>query len=160
VLLGVMFLEAHHAGMASATMATGRIVFTVPALLAGVLNIAFSVYLAGRLGLFGVALGTMCAQIITNNWYVPFYTMRQFHISFISHLRSVLIPILSLIVLLLGVGYGCRILLANMGVLMHVLVGCVSIGLVGVCAAMRFVLSSSERNFVWMKMTALSGGAR
>ncbi len=144
-LLVVMLLEAHHTSMATATMATGRIVFTVPALLAGVLNIVFSVYLAGKLGLFGVALGTFCAQIVTNNWYAPWYTMRQFHISLRAHAIGVLLPVLLLLGLLLAAGYGLRILVAGLSAFPAVVVGCGGVALAGLAASLVLILSPGER---------------
>ena len=146
VFLLVMLLEAHHASFATATMATGRIVFLVPALLAGVLNIGFSVYLAGRLGLFGVALGTLSAQVITNNWYVPWYAMRQFGLGFSEHFHRILAPILLLLSVTLGVGFAVRRLLPSLPPVAGVCFGFGSVAVAGLLAGSVLIVSREERH--------------
>ena len=148
VFLLVMLLETHHVSFATATMATGRIVFLVPALLAGVLNIGFSVYLAGRLGLLGVSLGTLCAQVITNNWYVPWYTMRQFGLGLAEHFRRILAPILLLLAVTLGTGVAVRRLLPPLPPAAGMFVGSFSVSVAGLLAAGVLVLSREERHWL------------
>lgn len=75
-LLAMMTLETHHVGHATLTMATGTIPFVRPALAAGALNLAISYLLLQWLGLLGVALGTLLAQIATNNWFAPYVTLK------------------------------------------------------------------------------------
>ena len=93
-LLVMTLLEVHHVILASATMATGKIVFAPMALLAGILNIVFSVLFVNYLGLWGVALGTMVAQILTNNWYAPYVTLKLFKIKFGDYFLKVFMPVL------------------------------------------------------------------
>jgi O-antigen/teichoic acid export membrane protein len=101
-MLVMVFLEVHHVSMATATMATGRIAFMWAALLAGLLNILISLVLARYLGLWGVALGTMIAQILTNNWYAPYLTLKHFGVPLSMYLRKVVFPVIVLILLCLG----------------------------------------------------------
>jgi O-antigen/teichoic acid export membrane protein len=155
VLLAVMLLEAHHQAMASATMATGRIVFLAPALIAGVLNIFFSILFVRRFGLIGVVCGTMAAQILTNNWYVPWFTIRLFGLSFRRHVRTVLLPLLGLIIAMLSVGYVVRILTASFPALLSVFVGGLSILLCG-AACFSIMFDSEERGFILAKLRAVS----
>jgi O-antigen/teichoic acid export membrane protein len=75
-LLLMVTLEVHHVIYASALMATGEIAFVWSAVTAGVLNLGLSFFLASRLGLWGVALGTLVAQLLTNNWYAPYVTLK------------------------------------------------------------------------------------
>jgi len=96
-LLLMVLLEAHHVAMATATVATGHVVFAKPALIAGFLNLMISIILATHLGLLGVALGTLIAQVLTNNWYAPYVTLKHFDIPFRIHLKTVLLPILALL---------------------------------------------------------------
>jgi O-antigen/teichoic acid export membrane protein len=145
VLIVVMLLEAHHTSMAAATMATGSMVFVAPALLAGVLNIVASVYLARHYGLLGVALGTMCAQVVTNNWYVPFYTMRQFGISLSEHFFSVLLPLGKLFVVLLVAGLAARSVLSKLSDFPAIIVGGTIIVGAGLFVFVLVVLSAEER---------------
>jgi O-antigen/teichoic acid export membrane protein len=155
VLLAVMLLEAHHQAMASATMATGRIVFLAPALTAGVLNIFFSVIFARRFGLIGVVFGTMAAQVLTNNWYVPWYTMRLFGLSFLNHLRTVLLPLLGLIGAMLSVGYAVRLLTARLPAILSVCIGALCILIAGaICFTIMF--NRVERTLVFARLRALS----
>jgi O-antigen/teichoic acid export membrane protein len=105
VMLCAMTLEAHHVTLATATMACGEIPFFAPALIAGFLNLAFSFPLAHRFGLVGVALGTLLAQITTNNWFIPFYSLRHLHIRFQDYCLRVLIPCIALIAFFIGCSF-------------------------------------------------------
>lgn len=145
VLIAVMLLEAHHSAMATATMATGQIVFALPALLAGILNIGASFYLAHRLGLLGVSLGTLCAQVITNNWYVPYYTMHQFDIGIKEHFRRVIIPISRLAAAVGTTAFICRLLTARLPDFTAVVMATAAIVIVGSIVFFFGVLSENER---------------
>lgn len=152
ILLAMMLLEAHHLAMATATMATGRIVFVVPALIAGVLNIGFSVILAHRLGVVGVALGTLLAQVMTNNWYVPFYVLRQFTTPWREHFRRVVAPILLLLATSLATGTGARWLTRGLSDFGSLAVGCISIFAVGGVAVYTVVLQPADRAFLLARL--------
>jgi O-antigen/teichoic acid export membrane protein len=152
IFLLVMLLETHHVAMATTTMATGRIVFLVPALLAGVLNLVFSILLAHIWGLLGVALGTMCAQVITNNWYVPWYTMRQFHLKLSDHLRRIVAPILVLLVIALSVGYSVRVLLPEMPALARAAIGACIVGLAGSLVSFFILLADEEKSYIIQRL--------
>ena len=100
-MLTMAFLEVHHVALASATMATGRLAFMWMALGAGVLNIMLSLFLVRHFGLWGVALGTMFAQILTNNWYAPYITLKHFGVPFKMYLSGVVTPFFLLFLLCL-----------------------------------------------------------
>lgn len=74
--LAMMTLEIHHVTHATLTMATGSIPFVLPALAAGALNLVLSFLLLQWFGLLGVALGTLLAQLATNNWFAPHVTLK------------------------------------------------------------------------------------
>lgn len=154
VLLIVMLLEAHHQSMATITMATGRIVFLGPALIAGVLNLIFSVVLARRFGLIGVVFGTMAAQVLTNNWYVPWYTMRLFGISALRHTREVLFPLAGLCATMLTVGFAVRTLTSGLPAIQSVAVGATSIIIAG-GTSFSIMLDADERRTVFSKLRSL-----
>lgn len=153
VLLIVMLLEAHHQAMASVTMATGRIVFLAPALIAGVLNLIFSVILARRFGLLGVVFGTMAAQVLTNNWYVPRYTMRLFGISLKRHTRIVLLPLTGLLTTMLTVEFAVRKVTASLPALLSVALGALSVMIAG-AISFSIMFNADERLVVLTKLRA------
>jgi O-antigen/teichoic acid export membrane protein len=107
-LLLMVLLEAHHVSLAGATVATGHVVFALPALVAGLLNIFISLFLAHHLGLWGVALGTFIAQLLTNNWYAPYVALKHFRIPLTSHIKTILIPSLVMLSILLIANYFLR----------------------------------------------------
>jgi hypothetical protein len=98
----MVLLEVHHTALAAGTMATGRLPFVWAAVAAGALNVIMGLILVRPLGLWGVALGTMIAQMLTNNWYVPALTLRHFAISKGSYARSVAGPILCMLIVCVG----------------------------------------------------------
>lgn len=104
-LLVMVLLETHHVALATATMASGRIVFARAALGAGVLNVAFSLILVGHLGVWGIALGILLAQLLTNNWYAPYVTLKHFDIEFRAYVRTVLQPVLAASILSLSLNF-------------------------------------------------------
>ena len=115
-MLVMVFLEVHHVALASATMATGRIAFMWVALVAGVLNILISLVLVRQLGIWGVALGTMIAQMLTNNWYAPYITFKHFGVSMKVYLIKVVFPVLGLLGLCVILDILIRIYLLQTGV--------------------------------------------
>jgi O-antigen/teichoic acid export membrane protein len=145
ILIAVMFLEGHHAAMAAATMSTGKLPFVIPALIAGALNIIASVLLAKRFGLLGVAAGTLCAQLLTNNWFVPLYTMRQFNINLYEHARTVLLPISKLLALLIALGFLLRVFTNSLADIPSLLLSGTILSTFGFAAFSIFLLSPGER---------------
>ena len=149
ISLAMMLLEAHHVAMATATMATGKIVFVAPALLAGIVNVGLSVVLAHRLGVTGVALGTLLAQLATNNWYVPFYVLRQFQIPFRRHVSTVILPIAVLLAAALATGTAVRLAAASLSDLSALVLGTASILVVGGTVVFSVVLVPADRVFLF-----------
>jgi len=97
VLLFMVLLEVHHVIFATAVMAAGQVVFVWSALVSGGLNIILAIFLAGRFGLLGIALAIAIAQLVTNNWYVPYVAVRFFKISMLHLAREVWLPLIFLI---------------------------------------------------------------
>lgn len=155
VLLTVMLLEVHHQSMAAATMATGRIVFLAPALIAGGLNIFISIVLARHFGLIGVVFGTMIAQVTTNNWYAPWYTMRLFKISFLQHVRTVVLPVAGLIASMLSTGFLIRFLTSRLPNIVSVGLGGLSTIFVGASCFIMIMVNVQERGVLLKKLRAI-----
>jgi O-antigen/teichoic acid export membrane protein len=155
VLLLVMLLEAHHQAMAASTVAAGKIVFLIPALLAGSLNIFFSIVLARRFGLIGVVSGTMIAQVTTNNWYAPWYTIRLFKMSFRHHLRTVLVPVICLIAAMLSAGAAVRMLTDRLPNIVSVGIGGISTVLIGASCFSVIMINAQERGALLGRLRAI-----
>lgn len=77
----MLTLEVQHVILATCSRATEDEKYVASALTAGVLNIIFTWYLIRPLGLIGVALGTMLAQMLTNNWYAVYRPLTRLKIS-------------------------------------------------------------------------------
>ncbi|MBI5429524.1 MAG: hypothetical protein HY938_03580 [Nitrosomonadales bacterium] len=151
-LLLMVLLEAHHVAMATATVATGHMPFTKPALLAGVLNLAISVILAQHLGLWGVALGTLMAQLLTNNWYAPYVALKHFGIPFSTHYKTVLMPTGLLLAVLLSANFLLKQMLGNYSHLIVLSSSLFFSALIAVGAAYLLVLTSNERQAIQIQI--------
>ena len=147
-LLLSLILEAHHVTLATATMATGRIIFAVPALLAGFLNLCFGFALARHFGVWGVALGIFFAQIATNNWYVPFASLRALKVSIRDYTSEVVAPLLMLTVPTLALNFLIRSALIIRGKLTALIIGCPVSFIIAISMFILIVMSSSERRLL------------
>lgn len=98
VLLCLFYLlEHHHVSHANFTFSSGRWPFAPWSFAGGVLN-AVLVYLGLKsYGLLGAAAGSVLAQLLTNNWYVPYYTLRCLGVRLRDYVRQVLLPLGTLV---------------------------------------------------------------
>ena len=90
----MMFLEVHHVSHASMVMASGKIPFALTALVAGALNIIFSIIFVHKIGLIGIALGTLLAQLLTNNWYAVYVNLNMLGVKLTNYLRYILVRLI------------------------------------------------------------------
>ncbi|MFN3265803.1 MAG: MATE family efflux transporter [Deinococcales bacterium] len=104
IFLVMLTLEVHHVIFATVLMATGELPFAPWAIGAGLLNLLLSVVLANWLGLLGVALGTMLAQMLTNNWFAPTITLRALGVHFRDYWKFFLLPALIGFTICVGTG--------------------------------------------------------
>jgi O-antigen/teichoic acid export membrane protein len=141
VFLVMMTLEVHHVAHAVLVMATGKLPFAPWALGSGILNIAFSLLLVSHSGLLGVALGTMLAQLLTNNWFAPMYTLRAFSISLMRYGREVILPAILTGGLLYGVAHLARVLVHDWSALASITV----VTLAATCASLAVFTPISSR---------------
>ncbi|MEO8330915.1 MAG: hypothetical protein ABI479_00655 [Gallionella sp.] len=153
-LLLMVLLETHHVALATATMATGRIAFVWAAIGAGVLNILLSLVLVRYWGLWGVALGTMIAQILTNNWYAPYVALRHFKIPFRDYMINVLNPIMVALI-------ACLVFNFSIGYFFHgyttmVLLPAVLTlsGIFSIALFYLLVMTNPEKGFIAAKLAA------
>jgi len=82
-------LETQHVILVSSSRATEDENYAPWALSAGVLNVIFTWLLIKPLGLLGVAMGTMLAQMLTNNWYAVYRPMKRLRLNFHDYLTQV-----------------------------------------------------------------------
>lgn len=79
-------LETQHMVFASSSRATNYEGFAFVAMTAALINLILTFILVQNYGLVGIALGTMIAQILTNNWYVVYASIRRLKIPFKQYL--------------------------------------------------------------------------
>jgi peptidoglycan biosynthesis protein MviN/MurJ (putative lipid II flippase) len=87
-------LETQSYIISTMSRATGDEAFAVTSLAAGVIKIVLSIYLAGHLGLPGVALGTAIALMSTTHWYMPLRGLNRLKYSKWAYIKRVVLPCL------------------------------------------------------------------
>ncbi|MBD2388337.1 lipopolysaccharide biosynthesis protein [Cylindrospermum sp. FACHB-282] len=85
----MLTLESQHVILVTSSRATEDEKYAPWSLSAGVLNLVLTWVLVKPLGLLGVAMGTMLAQMLTNNWYAVYRPMVRLHLNFRVYLRQV-----------------------------------------------------------------------
>lgn len=93
VFCTMLFLETQHSAIAAASRATEDEAYVFWALGAGALNLLLTWWLIKPLGLLGIALGTMLAQLLTNNWYVVYRGLWRLRLPLRGYLQQVLLPV-------------------------------------------------------------------
>lgn len=153
VLLALVILEVHHTTLASAVMATGHLVFYKFSLLAAILNLIFSLLLIEYLGVLGVALGSLFAQLLTNNWYAPYVAFRRLGISLRQHLSINVLPALYFFSILIGVNVVLRYFSEDVTSVAHLGIQAIATAMVGAVTFIKLVLTTDEsgalRKFLW-----------
>lgn len=97
------FLELHHSSHCFFVWSAGRWPFMKSSMIAGVLNIGFAYWGCRYYGFAGLAWGTMLSQLLTNNWYGVYYTLRHLGTPLADYLLHVFLPVLGFLsALLLG----------------------------------------------------------
>lgn len=99
VFVALLTLEAHSAIIAISSRATEDEAFAAWSIAGGLLKIAASWILMRPYGLFGIAMGTLVAQLLTNHWYMVYRGLRRLGISFEEHSVRVLLPCAAIFVL-------------------------------------------------------------
>ena len=89
VFCAMLTLENHHVIFARFGQSSGTdSVWGKMAVLAGVINLVLTYIGVMWLGLLGVALGTMVAQVLTNNWYAVAKSLEIVQMRFLSYMRG------------------------------------------------------------------------
>jgi O-antigen/teichoic acid export membrane protein len=147
----MLSLEAHHVLFADFARATENEVFVASALGAGFLNLALTWWLSAKWGIVGIALGTLLAQALTNNWIVVYVSLNRLRIGWEEYVRSVLRPLIWLLLLIAPMVVS-KVLYANS---LWVALGCqvwLLLAVIGVCFTTerplgKAVLSLAKRAF-------------
>jgi O-antigen/teichoic acid export membrane protein len=92
VIFSVMLtLEAQHNVLATSSRATEDEKYAPWAIASGILNLIFTWWLIKPFGLLGVAMGTMLAQMLTNNWYAVYRPLVRLKLSFKLYFDQVIL---------------------------------------------------------------------
>jgi O-antigen/teichoic acid export membrane protein len=120
----------------------------------GILNVALSILLLHRLGVLGVALGTLISRLVTSFWFAPWYVCRLLGEDFRQYVRDLgltfipVIPSLGL-ALLLRRWSGSPLLL--------VFGGSLAASATYFVFFYKFSLSQDDRNFLRSHLASLCG---
>jgi len=156
IIFSVMLtLEAQHATLASSSRATEDERYVFPAVLSGILNVIFTWTLIKPFGLFGVALGTMLAQLLTNNWYAVYRPLVRLKLDFRLYFQKVIYLwlILFLLNLLLNKSYEHLLMFFNLHSALAEVLGNLLISSITLCVAIWiYVLSSPEKDRIKGKL--------
>ncbi len=159
LLILLFVLEAHHVAHASVVMATGRVIFLPAAIAAGLLTVSFAVALVPRLGVLGMALSMVAAQLLTNNWYAPWCSMRLLQVAPRWYFRT-LTPVGVFALGTVGVALSCKGVLLAVGardIRVVVAIGVAVTSLVGLALAWYLVLEPKERQFLTTVVERMRG---
>jgi len=104
----MLTLETHHVIVAFCSRATEDEAFAISALVSGGLNLVFTFIFIRIWGLLGVAMGTLVAQMVTNNWYAVYRGLRRLKMSIWEHLTGVVLPATGILLLAIAAGYGVK----------------------------------------------------
>ncbi|MGB4346452.1 MAG: lipopolysaccharide biosynthesis protein [Burkholderiaceae bacterium] len=152
----MLFLEVQHSAVASASRSTEDEAFVFCALSAGVLNLVLTWWLIKPYGLMGVALGTMLAQILTNNWYAVYRGLWRLQLPLRQYFYSVLLPVLMIFALAVFTAAIGKALLGNDAHAAWVLaVGIAITGSVCAGALWFLVLEATQRQRLWRRISIL-----
>lgn len=87
IFAAITLLETQHMVLSSSSRATNYEGFAFVAIAAALINLILTFILVQDYGLVGIALGTMIAQITTNNWYVVYASIRRLKIPFKQYIH-------------------------------------------------------------------------
>jgi O-antigen/teichoic acid export membrane protein len=93
VFSAMLFLEAQHVIFTCASRSTEDEAFALWALGAGVLNLLLTWILLHPLGLLGIALGTLLAQLSTNNWYCVYRATQRLQFPLATYATRIVAPL-------------------------------------------------------------------
>jgi hypothetical protein len=114
LMLLLYLLEAHHVTHAMVVMATGRVVFVRVALVAGAATVVGGMVFARWWGVGGMIAAMLVAQLATNTWYAPLYSLRHLRVPLVEYVRW-LHPLVTPAAVALALSAAARLLLLWLG---------------------------------------------
>ncbi len=152
----MLTLEAQHVIISFASRAAEYEVFAIVALTSGILNIIFTWLLIEPFGLLGVAIGTLLAQLLTNNWFVTYRGLRRLKMSLMTYLLNTIVPIVLVFCIAFGSAWlGLQIFSPISSDLFKILVVLSITGIVFAFTIWILVLNHTERRNILMKVKLL-----
>jgi O-antigen/teichoic acid export membrane protein len=153
----MLTLEAQHVILVSSSRATEDEKYAGWAIAAGILNLAFTWYLIKPLGLLGVALGTMLAQILTNNWYAVYRPLVRLKLRARDYFREVVVLWAAVLAASYGGSWLVKHYLASIGIqgMWPVVTVCAAVpGIVLLIAVWSRILGRGHRERFQQMVTA------
>jgi O-antigen/teichoic acid export membrane protein len=161
VLVTTFFtLECHHVMHSITLMATGRIPFLAPATISGLLTVALGVLFTHRYGVTGMFAAMVVSQLLTNNWFAPWVTLRQLAVPVRAYFRWLSPPLLLATTALLGAVAIRSVVATFVGTqtLGGLLLALALTATLSGAAAWYIVLSDTERQWLARRIQALGTG--
>lgn len=138
-------LETQHLVFASSARATNFEGFAYMAVAAAVINLVLTYVLVQKYGLIGIAIGTMVAQMLTNNWYVIVVSLRRLKIPLQQYLWWAMLSI-GICSATMVVSFAIRIVAQDkLNDVSHVLIQITANAILYVLVIGFFILNKNER---------------
>lgn len=150
----VTFALEHHANVfSSCARATDYEAYALSSLMAGLLKLGLALALSRWLGLVGLALSTLVAQGLTNDWFMVYRSLQRLKMDFAVHVREVLAPCSLIFALALVFGRALDRGLAGQLLSIRVAMVVAFAGILLAASVWHLALDSGERNRVlqWVR---------
>jgi O-antigen/teichoic acid export membrane protein len=150
ILLLTAVLEVQHVATAQIAMACGYVKFAISSISSGIINLVLLLPLIKQFGLLGAALAVFLSQLITNNWYSVFVSIRFLKIKVRKFFIQVTLPILVYFIILLVFGYCYRFFFTKFinNSYLCLLVGMIGTVLMGLVLAVTILTTNTQKQFV------------
>jgi O-antigen/teichoic acid export membrane protein len=96
ILLVSITLDTQHGLLTGLSRSTNDEKYAFTGGIAGFLNLIFTFILTKRFGLIGVPMGTLLAQLLTNNWYGVYRPLKRLKFPLKRYFSKIIFPILIL----------------------------------------------------------------
>jgi O-antigen/teichoic acid export membrane protein len=143
----LLVLETQSYLISVSSRATEDEAFVICTAAAAVLNIALTLILGARYGLFGIALATLLAQGATSYWFMCYRGLRRLRMSLRAHLRDVVAPVFLLLIVTLVMVRSLTSFMSAKPDWLIVVAAVLATGSLLCCSIWVLVLDPSQRKF-------------